>query len=219
MSDQNEPQIDTGARGTSHRGQSLVEFALVLPMLLVLLLGLADFGRVFASGIILEAAARNAAEAAAQEYLQLARNAPTLTVADYDRIHEVALTEVCREAERLPGEADVDNDGVCEMPTAAVCIHDVPAAPADLTPPPSSGDPSCGAEAGLAPGNCSEMSGEGWSSTKLGGATALAYVEVRVCYRFTTLINLTGVNLPFGWSISIGEIWLQRDRSFTVADY
>src|SRR5690606_20209344 len=37
------------------RGQSLVEFALVLPMLLVLLLGIADFGRVFAAGILLEA--------------------------------------------------------------------------------------------------------------------------------------------------------------------
>ena len=46
----------------SRRGQSLVEFALVLPMLLVLLLGVADFGRVFAAGITIEAAARNAAE-------------------------------------------------------------------------------------------------------------------------------------------------------------
>ena len=46
----------------SRRGQSVVEFALVLPMLLVLLLGVADFGRVFAAGITVEAAARNAAE-------------------------------------------------------------------------------------------------------------------------------------------------------------
>jgi hypothetical protein len=218
MSDHHDPGAGFDGRRTP-RGQSLVEFALVLPMLLILLLGLADFGRVFASGIILEAAARNAAEAAAQEYLQLARNAASLTAADYDRIHGVALTEVCREAERLPGEVDADSNGICEMPRTAVCIHDVPAAPADLTPPPSGGDPSCGAEAGLAPGSCSAMSGEGWSAIKEGGATALAYVEVRVCYRFTTLINLTGVNLPFGWSISIGDIWLQRERSFTVADY
>ncbi|HEU4863568.1 MAG TPA: TadE/TadG family type IV pilus assembly protein, partial [Candidatus Limnocylindria bacterium] len=57
----------------SRRGQTLVEFALTLPMLLVLLLGVADFGRVFASGITTEALARNAAEAASQEYLQVRR--------------------------------------------------------------------------------------------------------------------------------------------------
>jgi hypothetical protein len=208
-------------RGTpTTRGQSLVEFALVLPMLLVLLLGIADFGRVFSAGIVLEAAARNAAEAAAQEYLQLARNAPTIEADDYARIHEIALEEICREAERLPAEVDADDDGICEMPVASVCVHDLPAHPSDLTPPPGGGDPVCGGEAGLAPQpDCSEFVSEGWSTTKDGGATALAYVEVRVCYRFTTLINLADLDLPLGWDISIGEIWLQRDRSFTVADY
>ena len=42
----------------------MVEFALLLPMLIVLLLGIADFGRVFQAGITTEAAARDAAEAA-----------------------------------------------------------------------------------------------------------------------------------------------------------
>ena len=210
----------TTQRKRSPRGQSLVEFALVLPMLLVLLLGIADFGRVFSAGIVLEAAARNGAEAAAQEYLQLARNAPTVGAADYARIHDVALKEVCREAERLPEEVDADNDGVCEMPTVSVCIHDIPAHPSDLSPPPAGGDPGCGGEAGLAPQpGCSQFVSEGWNPTKDGGATALAYVEVRVCYRFTTLINMSGLDLPFGWSISVGDVWLQRDRSFTVADY
>ena len=57
-----------GAR--SERGQSLVEFALVLPMLLVLLLGIADFGRIFQAGIVTETAARNGAETAALERLR-----------------------------------------------------------------------------------------------------------------------------------------------------
>lgn len=202
------------------RGQSLVEFALVLPVLLVLLLGIADFGRVFAAGIILEAAARNGAEAAAQEYLQLARNSPTIDPGDYARLHQVALEEVCREAERLPAILDVGSDGICEMPAATVCVHDLPALLSDPSPPPPGGDPGCGGEAGLAPQpGCSEFASEGWTTNKDGGASALAYVEVRVCYRFTTLIDLSDVNLPFGWSISIGEVWLQRDRSFTVADY
>ena len=201
----------------SHRGQSVVEFALVLPMLLVLLLGVADFGRVFAAGIVLEASARNAAEAVAQEYLQFARNSPTIDAADYQRLHRVALVEVCREAERLPSWSDLDADGVCDMPTAAVCVHDLPADPDDLTPPP--GDPYCGSEAAGAPTQCSEIAGEGWSIAKAGDSESLAYVEVRVCYRFTTLINLTDIDLPFGSGLSLGDIWLQRDRSFAVADY
>ena len=59
------------------RGQTMVEFALILPLLLVFLLGVVDFGRIFTAGITMEAAARNAAEAAAQEYQQIIRNTPT----------------------------------------------------------------------------------------------------------------------------------------------
>jgi hypothetical protein len=207
-------RITTADRAS--RGQSFVEFALVLPMLLVLLLGIADFGRVFAAGITLEAIARNAAEAAAQEYLQLARNAPTVSAVDYGRIHDVALQQVCREAERLSDEVDADDDGVCEMPSAAVCVHDLPPDPADTTPPP--GDPSCGSEAGSSPSACTEMAGP-WSNIKPLGQTQLAFVEVRVCYRFSTLFPLDDLDLPFGSGLSLGDIWLQRDRAFTVADY
>ena len=213
-----DPVVSSPTPGTaahSRRGQSLVEFALVLPMLLVLLLGIADFGRVFAAGIVLEASARNAAEAAAQEYLQLARNAPTIDPADYQRVHDVAAEEVCREATHLD-ESDVDADGVCDMPHVAICIHDVPADPDDLTPPP--GDPGCGDEAPAAPPECWTM-GDTWNNTKTDGADALAYVEVRVCYRFETLFNLSELRLPLGWGLSLGEVWLQRDRSFVVADY
>jgi hypothetical protein len=198
-------------------------------MLLVLLLGVADFGRVFAAGIVVEAAARNAAEAAAQEYLQLARNAPSLDTADYQRIHDVALAEVCREAQHLPDRVDADANGVCEMPLAAICIHDIPADPDDATPPPVGGDPLCGVEASSAPQpGCSAMvddaadpddGNDAWTPTKTGGPEQLAHVEVRVCYRFTTLINLSDLRLPFGWGISIGDVWLQKDRSFAVADY
>ena len=44
-------------------------------------------------------------------------------------------------------------------------------------------------------------------------------VEVRVCYRFATLMNLSGLELPFGNGLDLGTIWLQRDRVFVVADY
>jgi Flp pilus assembly protein TadG len=48
------------------RGQSLVEFALALPVLLVLLLGLADFGRAFYYTSTIANAARAGAEYAAR---------------------------------------------------------------------------------------------------------------------------------------------------------
>lgn len=192
--------------GNSTRGQSMVEFALVLPMLLVLLLGIADFGRVFAAGITIEAAARNAAEAAAQEYVQLVRNKAggILDSADYGHLHEVARNAACSEASTLPNRTV--SGGSCSMPAVAVCVHD-------------GIDPMCGAEADPSLSECNELN-QSWSAANLGpGAAPLPHVEVVVCYRFTTLINLDGISLPFGWGISLGAIHVEKGRDFTVATY
>jgi hypothetical protein len=204
----------------SARGQSLVEFALVLPMLLVLLLGLVDFGRVFTAGIAVEATARNAAEAAAQEYQQIIRNKPgtppLLDPGDYQAIHQTALKVVCREADTLPNQAKVAPPAeTCTMPVTAVCVHDVAAA-----------DPYCGLDASSPPSECSVV--DDWSSPSAANEAPLppdpadeplAYVEVRVCYQFTTLINISDLELPFGWGLSLGDVWLQRDRQFVVGNY
>ncbi len=198
---------DLGAGQAAPRGQALVEFGLVLPLLLILLLGVADFGRVFADGITLEAAARDGAEAAAQEYLQLTRNsAGGVDTADYQILHNLALEVSCREAERLSARV-LDGSGNCVSPTIAVCIHDN-----------AEGDAvafggECGIEASSAPAECTRMDGanNAWTPTRFGPAGGLAYVEVRMCYRFDPLIPITGL----WW----GSIWLQKDRTFTVADY
>jgi hypothetical protein len=50
---------------TSGKGQSLVEFALVMPMLLVMLLGIMEFGRAWHVSQIVTDAARQAARAGA----------------------------------------------------------------------------------------------------------------------------------------------------------
>ncbi|MBA3405083.1 MAG: pilus assembly protein [Gemmatimonadaceae bacterium] len=180
MSDQAVSSPSKDSATPSRRGQSLVEFALVLPMLLVLLLGVADFGRVFHAGIVTEASARNAAEAAAQEYLQLKRGEGTLTATDYARIHAVALESVCGEADRLPNQAGSGSS--CTMPAAAVCIHDD-----DAKLPAYVADGWCGKEAPVAPNECTEVKST-WTAGK--PSTALPYVEVRICYQFTTLFNL-----------------------------
>jgi hypothetical protein len=192
----------------SRRGQSLVEFALVLPMLLVLLLGITDFGRVFQAGIVMEAAARNGAEAAAQEYLQMSRGDAVLTTTEYSRLHGVALEAVCAEAERLDNR--VESGGVCTMPAAAVCIHDE-----DANLPGYAGAGWCGTESATAPAECHTL--QGWTPDKRDAD--LPWVEVRVCYEFTTLINLQDLQLPVANGLNLGSVWLQKDRAFTVADY
>jgi hypothetical protein len=179
------------------RGQSLAEFALILPLLLVILLGVADLGRVFQSAITAEAAVRNSAEAAAQEYLQIDRTtpAPGLDATGYADLHTIALDVACREAERLPDR--VLAGSACVMPVIAVCVHDD-----------SAGDAGCGAESSTAPTECSEMAAP-WSPVRLG--PDLPYVEIRMCYRFDPLIAV-----PLGdW----GSIWLQKSNFFTIANY
>lgn len=177
-------------------------------MLLVLLLGIADFGRVFSAGITIEAAARNAAEAAAQEYLQLSREATLpLPTSAYQRIHDVAIESVCEETVGLPNHAI---GSPCSMPAVAVCVHD-------------DHDPICATEKASAPAGCTSILAMDGNPVNNGpdGANGgrLPQVEVRACYRFTTLISLTDLRLPFGWGLSLGDVWLQKDRWFTVADY
>jgi hypothetical protein len=188
----------TRVNGRSERGQSLVEFGLILPLLLVLLLGIADLGRIFTSAITLEASVRNSAEAAAQEYVQIDSITPAvgLDAAGYQQLHDLALEVACREAERLPDPVIAGSP--CSKAFIAVCVHDDPAA-----------DAGCGSEAAGAPAQCSEMSSPGWSPTRLG--PDLPYVEVRMCYAF-------GMITTFGiqeW----GTIWLQKINFFTVPNY
>jgi len=190
-------------------GQTLAEFALVLPILLVLLLAVADFGRVFAASISTEASARNAAEIGAIERL---RNKPPDPVIDppafyshYTALHEQVAKVVCSELSVLPNTTFNSADRTCpSMPLIGVCVRD------DL-------DPICGAAiygfSSTYPGACSHLA-EPWSNYS-GGAAASHAVEVRVCYQFTTLFNLH-FTLPGNVGLDLGEIWIQRERVFAL---
>jgi hypothetical protein len=198
----------------SKRGQALVEFGLVLPLLMVLLLGVADFGRIFQAGIAEEAAVRDAAEAAAlqyNQYLQCAVGNPDPTCGglplsvQYDALHAEALRVGCREAERMPSRT-VDGLGNCTMPIIAVCIHDTAAGDGNR----------CGQEAASAPAACDRMNAT-WNPART-SPTELTdpyggrpYIEVRMCYRFDPLFSFA-----LG---SWGSIWLQRENNFVVTNY
>jgi hypothetical protein len=192
----------------------MVEFALVLPMLIVLLLGIADFARVFQAGIVLEAAARNGAEVAAIERL---RNKPptdpSLVDAYYAHLHDMAAQTACAESRGLPNTTYVaddpltstpDDDACAEWPVIAVCVQD-------------GQDPLCGDLAagyvGTPPAECDEFSEIGTLRTP--DAVMSHSVEVAVCYQFTTLMNLQ-LDLPFGSGLSLGNVFLERNRAFVV---
>jgi len=196
-------------RARDPRGQGMVEFAMILPLLLVLLLGVADFGRFFQAGIVMESASRAAAEAGALEYLrtQEIRLANPGNAAYYARIHAVASKAACEEARILPNTTYVG--GTCPTsPAVLVCVHD-----ADSVDPLCDGSPAAGYNDGLPA--CTAMSG-GWNTAE--DSQHHDYVEVRVCYRFTTLFNLH-LTLPFGAGIGLGDLYIQRKAVFTVADH
>lgn len=205
--------------GNSKSGQALVEFALILPLLLVLLLGVADFGRVFQAEIVIESASRAAAEAGAIEYLrtQEVRAVYPGPISDYyEHIHEVASRSACQEARILPNTTYTpgvvgppSTPASCPTwPAVAVCVHD-----ADTIDPVCDGSPASGYSAG--PPECTGMD-DPWSNAE--DSQGHDYVEVRVCYHFTTLFNLH-LSLPFSAGISVGDLYIQRTAVFTVADY
>jgi hypothetical protein len=195
-------------RSPRARGQSLVEFVLVMPIIFVLLITIGDFGRYFASGVNLESAARASAEVAAQEYN---RQLATAGISpDYTVVHRAAWSSVCDETKGLPNMTYNGSAVECDGVPTIVCVHD-------------GVDPDCSNQyngAGGFAANCASFDpGVAPSNAQAGGSETSMYVEVRVCYRFNTFFDIT---LPFiGGAIAplSGDWILERTRMFTVADY
>jgi hypothetical protein len=182
---------------------------------MVLLLGVADFGRIFSAGITLEAAARDAAEATAIERLH---NPPDPSnpgdATYYQRLHVLAAKVVCEEASRLPNSTPqcsdfVDSSGVLQpgSPAVRVCVHD-------------GADPICGqAIPGYGPtipANCPQLQALASNPSNASPGEPVSHlVEVRICYLFTTLFGLH-LNLPMNAGLNLGDIWLERSRAFVI---
>lgn len=193
-------------------GQSMVEFVLIVPILLVLLVGIADFGRIFAAGVSLEAATRDAAEAAANEYLSnppfpLDSAAPVGNQPYYDSLHAYAAGMVCSELRSLRDTTFDPATQTCrdplgvgpDLPVVLVCVHDGADAGCDVPASPGTG--------GI-PASCSDLT---TPSTSSQGGTAQRWVEVRTCHHFTSILQM-----PL---FSLGDIWLQRTRTFVIPCY
>jgi hypothetical protein len=170
---------------------------------------------VFQAGIVMESASRAAAEAGALEYLREVAgkdDSYTVPASSYARIRDVAVAVACAEA-RLPN-ADPES-GCASGPAISVCIHDAAA-----------GDANCGdGTTAPVPPQCTDILGDmNPTSNLVVQATDAnefprhAYVEVRTCYRFTTLFELN-MSLPMNTGLALGDVYLQKEAVFTVADY
>ena len=107
------------ARRPFKRGQSVVEFALVLPLMLILLLGTLDLARVYTTMMSVESAAREAADYATTfgaGKWQLGTPMDT-TVTEMQR-------RACVAASDLPDyeDPDGDPDTGCTNPSFAYCV-------------------------------------------------------------------------------------------------
>jgi len=186
----------------------MVEFALVTPILIMLVVIVADFGRIFAASLSIEAAARDAAEIGSNEYLSNPPGAPLITLDQpappgdttyYTALHRKIASAVCVETSDLANSTYNPITGSCPgMPLIQACIHD-------------GQDTQCSGEAQGAgiPAECGSMSNSPTNAN--GGLNSPRWVEVRICYGFTPVLQL-----PI---LSFGEFWLQRTRTFTIPCY
>jgi hypothetical protein len=145
----------TGRR-QRERGQSLTELALILPILLILLLGIADFARLYSAMITVESAAREAADWGA---FYPSRWSTVGSSPDYARTYDTMRQRACTSVSNLEdydGEPDNSN---CSNPSFAC----------ELTLPGGSTQ-SC-----LAPSSCSEILGEDASAVACRVTVSLTY--------------------------------------------
>ena len=118
-------------RRSGSRGQSVVEFALVLPIMVVLLFAIVDFARIYTTMMSVESAAREAAdygtELGAAKWLPDPDPAPPPAGADQTVVD--MREHACIASKNLPDYAttggDEDGDGVddgCTNPAFSYCI-------------------------------------------------------------------------------------------------
>jgi Flp pilus assembly protein TadG len=86
-------------RTAEDRGAAMVEFALVLPLLVMLVFGIISFGRAYNTTISMRSAAREGARAAALGDSAVEVESVTRAAAPSADIDSVTLTQACAEGE------------------------------------------------------------------------------------------------------------------------
>ena len=172
-------------------GQALVEFALVVPFLLILVLALGDFGRIYTSLVAVEAAAREAADAGAfyPDHWNTdisTGGSPTNPSSAVEQMEQMACSSAAQS--HLEGYAEPPgtlNHATCTNPTMTCTLEQQGQPPAD-----------CAAYVGGA-GGCGDKATD-----------PPCIVHVQLAYEFDTLIRA-----PFLPS----TITFARDARFAVS--
>jgi hypothetical protein len=122
----------------SSRGQSVVELALLLPVLLFLFLAIADFGRLFATMLTVEAAAREAADFGALYPWQWDGANPPPPNSNRELTEADMIKRACVAASSLPDYVEpvgtVDHS-TCTNPTVTIDLDATPAGVAEAACP------------------------------------------------------------------------------------
>ena len=110
------------SRPKAGAGQAFVEFVLVLPILILLAVAVGDFGRVYASGVSVEDAAREAADYAAFDDISQSHFEEPVpgTVDAKDSTRFEAFRRACAAVSALPDFGAVA--GTCSDPTARCSV-------------------------------------------------------------------------------------------------
>jgi Flp pilus assembly protein TadG len=101
-----------------HRGQSVVEFALVLPLMVILLLAIVDFARIYTTTMSVESAAREAAD------FGTTLGAVKWQPGTMDDTVAKMQQRACAAASNLPDYSDPDGDPStgCSNPSFVYCL-------------------------------------------------------------------------------------------------
>jgi len=170
------------------RGQSLAEFALVAPVLLLIVVAIADFGRLYNSMVAIEAAAREAADYGSfkSSYWDVGLGNPPVTAAGMERRACTAAWGSHLEGYSEPITA-VNHD-TCSNPTFSCQIE------------PSDGSP---------PEDCDVYSGTLCSDPT---TDPPCVVHVSLTYTFNPFFNIR----VFGWSPL--SVTFTRESLFRISD-
>ena len=175
-------------RRAGEGGQSVVEFALVFPIMVVLLIGVLDFSRVYTTMMNVESAAREAADYGTMYGAGKWEVGPVLDANVAEMRHRA-----CVAASNLPDYKDADNDPStgCENPSFSYCVTAVDGGPCGTV------DPANDCEDPLRPDPCT--------------------VTVTLTYQFHVFtpvsIEVSGNTIGFPSTITI-----VRDSTFAITD-
>jgi Flp pilus assembly protein TadG len=167
----------------------VVEFALVIPVLLLIVVAVADFGRLYNAAVAVESAAREAADYGAFQADNWSSTTPANITTTLSEMERRACTAA--KGSHLEGYTGAADGTTCSNPTFSCSLEWGGAAE------------SCASTDGVVGGNdCSAIASQA-------DTTAACTVHVHLDYDFRLILGL----IPFPDNVAFG-----RDSRFRIAD-